>query len=251
MRPLYLQGRAGCAVRLDGPALRVAMPARADQWFPLARLSRVVVTGRVEWSTEALLACAGRGISVTFLDRDGRTRAYLFGDSGVRESLLHRLRDLLDRPDWRARYGDWYRGMESRARKALCRRLGLDPLSLKPARLLQQMRLVKRRHVSAAVLDWLEARLHDWLAALVAAELQAAGLDAARLRACGERLALVADLTRLLAWDLHLPLLEALQQHGVPDEPALLRLFEARSERLRSLCRTLLARLHGWLIEIA
>lgn len=106
MKPLYLNGRTGMRVSLDGPALQVAVPERAATLYPLQRISRVITSGPVTWSTEALLVCAERGITVTFLHRDGTTRAYLFGESPVREGLLSRLRDLLDRPDWQERYHD-------------------------------------------------------------------------------------------------------------------------------------------------
>ena len=41
MRPLYIDGSPGCRVVLDEPALRV-VPDKADQLFPLSRISRVV-----------------------------------------------------------------------------------------------------------------------------------------------------------------------------------------------------------------
>lgn len=70
-KPLYLMPHAGMRVELDGPALRVSVPEQAERLFPLVRLSRVYVQGGALWSTEALLACADRGISVLFADRYG------------------------------------------------------------------------------------------------------------------------------------------------------------------------------------
>lgn len=254
LRPLYLQGSHGLAVRLDGPALRVLRPAHADQLFPLTRLSRVVLSGAGEWSTAALLACAEHGISVTFLDRDGGVRAYLFGDCGSRESLFHRLRDLLERPDWRGRYVDWCRGMESHARRALCRRIGLDPSRAHELALSRNLETIKRRYASAAVCRWVEQHLYGWLAALVAEELAAVGLDAPHLHSFGERLQPIADFTRLLAWDLQLPVIERLQHGaaaaGAVDERQLVQLFEARVPRLRRLARLLHTRLYNWLVEL-
>jgi len=45
MRPLYIDGSPGCRVVLDEPALRVVVPDKADQLFPLSRISRVVCKG--------------------------------------------------------------------------------------------------------------------------------------------------------------------------------------------------------------
>lgn len=258
MRPLYLQGRQGAHVRLDGPALDVRMPQRAPTLFPLLRVSRVVVSGPVQWSTEALLACAERGITVTFLDRNGGVRAYLFGESGTRESLFHRLCDLLDRADWAERYGDWKRGMASHARRALCRQLRLDSARLPPERLLATLDELERAYAPAQLCHWLQRRLRGWLAGLVAEVLAEAGLDAARQRTFGDRLHLTDDLVELLAWDLRLPVLELLldvhrrraDTVALIDEARLLRLVEGRSERLRRLLRRLLARLHGWAIDL-
>ncbi len=259
MKPLYVNGRPGTRIALDGPALKLSLPARADTLYPLGRLSRVVTSGAVDWSTEALLACAERGISVTFLRRDGAVRGYLFGESDRRETLWQRLRDLLDRPDWQARYADWCANVESQARRALCRRLGLDPQRLPPARLARAVADLAQSYAGPTVFAFVERRLRGLLAALVAELLAGRGLGAAQLRVLGERLALVHDLAALLAWDLHLPVLELLQRRHAQaagglmlavSDAELVRLFEARAERLRRLGETLLSRLHGWLVDL-
>ncbi len=258
MKPLYLHGRSGMTVVLDEPALRVEASGRAAAWYPLQRISRVITSGPVEWSTAALLACAARGITVTFLHSDGAIRAYLFGESGRRGSLFHRLRDLLDRPDWQARYGDWYRGMESRARKALVRRLGLTPdAAPPPAHLETLLRELKQRHAGPGVCRFVDRRIQGLLGGLVADLLAEAGLTAERARGLADRLDLAHDLVRLLAWDLHLPTLELLarqldaQETATRlDDIALVHLVENRSDRLRHLGRGVLNRLYGWLAEL-
>lgn len=58
MRPLYLDGREPLSVSLDGPAICVRGLKRADGRYPLGRISRVMVSGVVQWQTEALVACA-------------------------------------------------------------------------------------------------------------------------------------------------------------------------------------------------
>ena len=75
MRPLYIDGLPGCRVVLDEPALRIVVPEKADQLFPLSRISRVVCKGVVEWSMSALLACADAGITLLFLENNGEVRA--------------------------------------------------------------------------------------------------------------------------------------------------------------------------------
>jgi len=56
-RPLYLDSAQARQVNLGQVALRVKAHHQADQFFPLRRLARVVVTGKVAWETKALLAC--------------------------------------------------------------------------------------------------------------------------------------------------------------------------------------------------
>ncbi len=257
MKPLYLNGRTGMSVALDEPALRVNAPGRAITLYPLQRISRVVASGPVEWSTAALLACAERGITVTFLHPDGAMRAYLFGETDQRQDVLHRLRDLLDRPDWQDRYADWYRGMESRARLALIRKLQIDIQGAPSPRQLEMLLAeTKQRFVSPTVRRFIDRRLQGLLQALTAELLAEAGLNAYRARCIGGRLDLAQDLVRLLAWDLHLPVLEWLSRPPTDresgpriDDTELVRLFEGRSEGLRRLARTILNRFHGWLVE--
>lgn len=256
MKPLYLHGRTGMSVALDNPALRVVAPGRAATLYPLQRISRVIASGPVDWSTAALLACAERGITVTFLHPDGAIRAYLFGETSRRDSLPSRLRDFLDRPDWQERYGDWLRGMESRARRALIKRLGLNLAKAPPsAQLLAMLDAQKQRHASPGVCRFLDQRLRGLLAALVAELLTEAGLAADQVRALRDRLDLNRDLVQLLSWNLHLPVLELLSRQGIEpiqrlDDAELVQLFEQRSSSLCKVGRSLLNRLRGWLAEL-
>ncbi len=255
MKPFYLHGNTGMSVSLDGPALRVNAPQRAASLYPLQRISRVISSGPVEWTTPALLACAQRGITITFLSPGGTILAYLFGETYLRTGLDGRLRDLLDRPDWQERYRDWNRAMESWGRRALLKRLNPELAQLSPTQLKTLLDQTKHRYASPAVCRYLDRRLRGLLAALVTEQLSAVGLSAERLHAFEGRLNLVEDVVELLAWDLYLPVLELLQRrHGAPirlEDAALVRLFEARSRRLQRLGRSLLNRLHGWLVELS
>ena len=72
---LYIDGRDKARVRQDGPSLVVRCGAGASRRFPFRRLSRILVSGSVDWSTQALLACADAAIPVCFLSREGAVRA--------------------------------------------------------------------------------------------------------------------------------------------------------------------------------
>jgi len=108
-KPLHLDGREQpIEVRAAGPTLAVAVGARRMQ-FPLARLSRILVRGRVRWDSDALSLCLGQQIPVVFLDSRARpigaALALLAQPSTVGELLA----DFVERPDWRACYENWLR----------------------------------------------------------------------------------------------------------------------------------------------
>lgn len=125
MKPLYLDGSGAQRVSLDGPALKVQRPHSAAVRFPLARISRVVVSGEVTWSTAAMLACADAGIVVCFLRADGRPRARWIGRPTSRSTFSQHWRDFLDSPDWEERYGDWRTNLRRHAIRFCAMRLGV------------------------------------------------------------------------------------------------------------------------------
>src|SRR5664279_3014752 len=125
MRPLYIDGAPGCRVALDDPALRVVVPDKADQLFPLSRISRVVCKGGVDWSMAALLACADTGINLLFLQKNGEVRARWLSRGNERQSLTQRVVDLLARADGFSCYENWYLSMEKLAARSFARRMGI------------------------------------------------------------------------------------------------------------------------------
>lgn len=124
MKPLYLYGEELLSVALDGPALRVSTVGESDRRFPLGRVSRVIVSGIVSWSTEALLACADEGIAICFLKPNGSPRARWIGCPSRRSEFSQRWRDFLDRPDCDALYAEWRKNIRRRALRFCALRLG-------------------------------------------------------------------------------------------------------------------------------
>ena len=127
MKPLYLKGVEPLKVSLDGPALKVSQQGAADRRFPLQRVSRVVVSNHVAWSTRALLACADEGITVCFLSRDGTPRARWTGRSSPRSEFLQRWHDFVDRPDWIELFAQWRTAVRRRAVRFCALRMGWSP----------------------------------------------------------------------------------------------------------------------------
>ncbi|MFO1420647.1 MAG: CRISPR-associated endonuclease Cas1 [Candidatus Competibacteraceae bacterium] len=258
-KPLYLRGGPGMRVDADGPALRVRRPARAAQWFPLARLARVVSSGAVEWDCEALLACAEAGTPVVFVQRDGAVRGYLFGgDARSRDPhdlLYTRLRARLSRPGGMARYGVWRNAMIRAAVRALGAQLGQGLGDQAPHRLRQALAETRRRYAGPGPAALIEGRLRGWLSGLSAELLAEVGLDAARWSRLDFEFDLAGDLAELLGWALEAPVLAALEarfrgEPGALDlvvEAQLLGLFERHAPDLRRLGLDGLHQLRQWL----
>ena len=127
MKPLYLKGVEPLKVSLDGPALKVSQRGAADRRFPLRRVSRVIVSNRVAWSTRALLACADEGITVCFLSRNGTPRARWTGRPSPRSEFLQRWHDFVDRPDWQELFTQWRTAVRRRAVRFCALRMGWSP----------------------------------------------------------------------------------------------------------------------------
>ena len=149
MKSCYINATDGMQIRLDGPALSIHAPGQAATLTPLRRISRIIISGAPECSAAVLLACAERGITVTFLQANGAIRAHLFGQSMAENDLFRHLRDLLDRPDWPERYQLWLESAASRARVSICRKLGMKPDNLTLQQVCRGMNQYMEQFISA------------------------------------------------------------------------------------------------------
>lgn len=248
MKPLYLVGQAGAMVAYEEPALHVVMPKQAGQLFPLSRVSRIVVSGPVQWSMEALLACADAGISVVFLAAGGEVRARWLGRGNDRENLLQRLVELLQRSDARQRYRDRYASMQRMAVRSTARRLGFSDWQDADAAAL-------RAWLSGSGIGaWLgiEEKLLGLLGSSVQAGLLEYGLDGGNALLAGGDMNLPDDISRLLLWDFYPALLTwRKKRSAMPDERSLIGFYERRSGRIDHLLRGILNKLHRWLLGLS
>lgn len=251
---LYLQGRNGLAVDLDGPALRIEQPERATVFYPLSRLARVLSKGGVQWSCAALLACADGGIPVVFLDARGGVRGYLFGSLAGEDTLYRCLRECLRRVDGVRCYRDWRFAMAAHAQRALERQLRQAGVDLDSMVAGQSVRSDWEARFSTGPRLQLPPSLFGLLAGLSAQLWIEAGLNGQRL-ADLEPLPLVDDVAQLLGWAVVGPLLLASHDNIASrpvwrDEQALIALVEGRRDELLAFGRVLLTRLREWLVEL-
>ena len=196
MKPLYLAGVETLHVALDGPALRVSKPNASDRRFPLRRVSRVVVSGRVSWSTDALLACADEGIVVCFLKGDGSPRGRWIGRPSKRCEFTQRWQNFLDRPDYRELYAQWRSNIRRRAVRFCALRMGWPPVG-RTRDLIQAIQT--EADCGVAELQAFRRKLHGLAHARCLEELARIGLgsDDASLAL------VVPDLITAIQWGMH------------------------------------------------
>ena len=209
MKPLYIDGNEARHVSLDGPALKVQQPSCAALRFPLARISRVVASGGVSWSTEALLACADAGIVVCFLHANGRPRARWIGRPASRSTFSQHWRDFLDRPDWAERYGNWRTNLRRHAIGFCTMRLGFPhgPLRDLPS-------MVTPDASEAVPFGRAKSHIYGLAYARALDELATLGLGSG-----DPSLRTVApDLAICVQWGLHPDLVAWQRDHGWPTE---------------------------------
>ena len=247
MKSLYLQAGPGMQIDYEEPALRVSIPKKSRQLFPLLRISRIVVSGAAKWSMEALLACADAGIAIVFLNEDGQIRARWLGCDSHRQQLLQSVLDLLHRCDAIDRYQDWFLGMRRMAVRSTARRLGFN--DWRDADAVELKAWLKK----SSLTNWAEAevRIQSLLMSTVLLYLGKYGLDARNGWLLQGRLNLLDDLCALLIWDFY-PALCAWQtkQQTPPGQRDLINFYERRSQRVEHLLRGIINKLHQWLLEL-
>ncbi len=107
--PLYLRARTATRVEAAGPALRVARQGKAVVAYPLARISRVIADQKVAFSAAALAACMQARIPLVLVDGGGCPVGFVQPAQVAPSRLDGLLREFVDLPDWRTRYGNWLR----------------------------------------------------------------------------------------------------------------------------------------------
>ncbi|MEZ5581401.1 MAG: CRISPR-associated endonuclease Cas1 [Candidatus Competibacteraceae bacterium] len=254
-KPLYLTGGGELWVALDGPALRVKHSARAAQWYPLVRLTRVVSARTVRWDSQALLACAAVGIPVVFVDRRGQVQGLLVGSVPPEQDLFWRLCERANHPVGQQCYSAWRKTMEQHALSVLQQtQLALVGLNATQAR--RQLAEEKHRYASCTQCAAIERHLAGLVTALSAELLGDIGLNATRLALLNNGLHCLDDLAELLGWALEFPVLNALQAHAegkatfaLEDKRQWVGLFEAQVSDLRRLGQQLLTCLDQALMD--
>jgi hypothetical protein len=202
MKPLYLDGTTPLRVVLDGPGLRVRAAGAADRLFPLRRLSRVVVCGKVDWATEALLACAQASIPVSFVRRDGVLRARVLGASPRKDWLRldALLVEFLESPGSVDRYRDWGSARAQQARLELVYEAERGPWPTEPHLLAQLLRERAQQYARSVELDRFDGQVRALVKIHVETQLHDLQIDPDAADLMVHDVLLVDDLTEVLTW---------------------------------------------------
>lgn len=259
-KPLYLASGSDTRVWLDGRALCVQREERAEQFFPLQRIARVHSSTRVSWSSEALLACAARGVGVIFVSEDGEIEARLLGRPGERDELLWRFEEFLLLPQADLLYGRWLGISRARVAYWASARLGAPQGARDPrngrAWIEHQAQQYGGSRGAERTRQWLRSLAFQW----TAAHLNELGFGCnTELGQSGEP-SLARDLAELLMWYLEPPRIgwlrrrfDAARHRGevlrLPRHVDTVRLFESRAARVSQRGRDITNSLHRWLIS--
>jgi hypothetical protein len=249
-------------VCLDGPALCVQREERAEQLFPLQRLSRIYTGTRVHWSSEALLACAERGIAILFVDEQGNIEARLLGRPGERDEMYARFTEFLLLPQAPDMYQHWLDGMRRRIAYWAAVRVDAPAAMRDPRRCRQWIERLAigyaHRQGDERSRQWLRALAYHWMQSHLLDLGFGAGTELAQI---GEP-SLARDLAELLMWYIEPARIGWLRRRNLaaqhkhepvrlPRHAEAVRLFESRNARIAKRGRDITSSLHRWLIHEA
>ncbi len=247
MRPLYIDGVPGCRVVLDEPALRIVVPDKADQLFPLSRISRIVCKGVVEWSMSAMLACTDAGINLIFLYKNGDVRARWLSVGTTRQSLSQRLIDLLARADGLERYENWYLSMYKLAVRSCARKLNFDNWREIPIKEMEQFVMSNLSVAGKYQVKLMLGIVHSEL--LVLLTDSDFGCDDEAI--LSEQLDLAADMSKLLLWDFYPSLLKADKANVDKPFADMALLYQQREDHVYLLFKSTVSKLQQFLLSVS
>lgn len=227
-RCLYLMGPQALRASSTGEALVLSSRDGQIRRFPVARLVRIVCAQHVEWSGAALVLCQQRGVTITWLDHQGRPLGHL-QPHAERPRDLAELLDVLctEAPAWGERFHNWVRHQRQRilgAWRSQRKQAG------QPVGRLEWECAMQRIAYLGSVAERLPSAMHGMVAALVAERLSGHGLRHAYPCAGPQDMALGETLSGLLWARMNLCAGTLAQAIERPEEAA--ALFERHSREL-------------------
>lgn len=251
-RPLYLLGREGTEVRLDGPSLLVSGTRRAVGRYPLAHVSRVISNSAVRWETGAIIACLCSRIPLTFVGGRGKIIGFCLPIGEQRSRTAAELREFFASPFWKEIYGNW---LSAETRKAVLDLLDAFHVRTEDLRPHVARRLLLDRaasNMSMAERERILERLNGLAGSLLAGLFSHERLPTRYAAAGAGEVNLLEDFLSVISWEF-LPVVTEAAKRGYKDsDPAcrafLVGAFEKRSTGIKNryvrLIESLLLRIH-------
>lgn len=220
-KPLYLGG-AGASVDARDDALIVRLRRRDSvALVPIARVDRIVCTGRTDWSGRALELCLRSAVPVVLLDNRGKAAGWMEHASMAMAAADNAVEQFVGLRGWREQYDNWLR---SRRMAIYC--AAADEQTSAASLGALKRGFVYRAEMPASAFDF----AHGWMNALALSHLGRLGLHGRYVGYGDGVLDLVGDVAWLLAAELALAVGNI--AGGADAEAAMLRLFEAQRDRL-------------------
>ncbi len=229
MKALYIMGSQDMKVILNGPALCVRQPGRADGRYPLARVSRIVTRADVVWDPHALNVCLHAGKPIAVLDRQGRFVRIRFSVPSLAVGLARHVGELLDIERYRRRYLRWLHMEDRYQMAAVACRLGIVLHRFRREQLWQSILSAQtRRHTRRLGRSY--RYLEGLATAHVASLLVSMGLPSSSDMWGKQEFRFLMDLVRLETWH-HIGMVDrAIDSRGDIDHRWLAQAFERRAQ---------------------
>jgi len=220
---------------------------RCQGRYPLARVSRIVATCRVDWSGSALHACLSEGITVAFVDGSGRHLGSFTPAIAQPSPISELLEELITDARWSETFDNFMRHLRSRVLRAWIRRNRCAPL---PTADVDAWRRCYVYH--AAIPVGLQFDYRGLLRSLVDAKLYAEGIRARYVDRDGLELDLAEHLCALVYGALVMH--RGTVHKSISGDDVAIRFFESSVDyqtrlverALRALRRLLLNRCRQW-----
>ncbi len=241
-KPIYLDCKESAHLDLDGPSLLLSTESRAGIRFPLQQISRIVITGNCHLHSDAIRACAERGVVILVAGSEASS-AVVVPSGGGQERLSERIERFLEQPDAPELYANWKSGGERREIQVFLRKTRIVATDLRPhfvARL-REAHLLRMGETAAQMprlaKSLLSARAAEWL---LRKRVNIQTVEGRRRDVC-----LVSDCGTILTWGACADFL-----NGAPRVASLrdlANLLEARASRDAGRTHALLSSFCEWL----
>ncbi|MCK5664411.1 MAG: CRISPR-associated endonuclease Cas1, partial [Thiotrichaceae bacterium] len=108
LQSLYLDSTKVEQVILDKQALKLIHHGISPRWFPLNRISRIIIFGQMLWDSVAINACMEHSIALTFSTQKGEIKGICQSINAKQSRFGEMLTQLISHIDGTEHLGQWF-----------------------------------------------------------------------------------------------------------------------------------------------